>query len=340
MPSTFQPMSSPSPGGGPTQATRLVILGTGGTIAGTAADAGDNVGYTAGQRSVAELLASVPALAGVPVEAEQLAQVDSKDIDPTLWRRLALRVAHHLARDEVAGIVISHGTDTLEETAWLLQRLLAPAKPVVLVAAMRPATALAADGPQNLLDAVAVARTPGARGVVAVLAGRVHAAGRVRKQHSYRTDAFDSGDAGPLAVVEEGVLRRFAEWPEGDALGLDLLPAETVDEHDWPWVEIVTSHGGARGDGVRALVAAGVAGLVVAATGNGTLHQALAAALDEASAAGIPVWRSTRCAGGVVVGPDAGPAAAMSPWQARLELVLTLLAAANRQPAPIRPPSA
>ncbi len=302
----------------------LVILGTGGTIAGTAANANDNVGYTAAQRSVADLLASVPALAGTAIEAEQVAQLDSKDIDNSTWQRLAQRVALHLARPEVAGLVITHGTDTLEETAWLLQRVLAPAKPVVLVAAMRPATALMADGPQNLLDAVAVARTAGAQGVLALLAGRVHAAGAVRKVHTYRPDAFGSGDAGPLGVVEEGVLRRFHAWPKGTALGLAVL---APPHYTWPWVEIVTSHGGARPDAVRALLAAGVQGLVLAATGNGTLHQALAAALEEAGAAGVPVWRCTRCAGGVLVGADTGPAAAMSPWQARIELMLTLLAA-------------
>ena len=307
---------------------KLVILGTGGTIAGTAAQSGDNVGYTAAQRSIADLLTGVPALAAQAFETEQVAQLDSKDMDNASWQRLAQRVAHHLTRPEVAGIVISHGTDTLEETAWLLQRVLAPAKPVVLVASMRPATALAADGPQNLLDAVAVARTAGARGVLAVLAGRVHAAGRVRKVHTYRLDAFDSGDGGPLGVVEEGVLRRFADWPAGEALGIDLLAGDVVT---WPWVEIVTSHGGARPDAVRALLAAGVAGLVVATTGNGSVHQALQPALIEAATAGIPVWRATRCAGGVIVGAgagagaSAGPAAAMSPWQARLALLLFLL---------------
>ncbi len=301
----------------------VVVLGTGGTIAGAAVDAGDNVGYTAGQRSVAELLAAAPALAHQAIEAEQVAQLDSKDMDAATWQRLAQAVARHAARPEVAGIVITHGTDTLEETAWLLQRLLAPAKPVVLVAAMRPATSIAADGPQNLLDAVAVARTPGARGVVAVLAGRVHAADAVRKVHPYRPDAFSSGDAGPLGVVEEGVLRRFRDWPAGQPLGLGRI---ATDPAGWPWVEIVTSHAGARGDAVRALCAAGVQGLVVAATGNGAVHQALAAALQAAEAAGIPVWRTTRCGAGALVGADSGPAAAMSPWQARLELQLLLLA--------------
>ena len=307
----------------------LVILGTGGTIAGTAADAGDNVGYTAAQRSVADLLAdllvAVPGLAGLQIQAEQVAQIDSKDMDIATWQQLAQRAAAHLARPGVQGLVITHGTDTLEETAWLLQRVLAPTKPVVLVAAMRPATALMADGPQNLRDAVAVLRTPGAQGVVAVLAGRVHAAGRVRKVHTYRLDAFDSGDAGPLGVVEEGVLRRFQPWPDsGPALGLALL---AVPAAEWPWVEIVHSHAGAGPRAITALLAAGVQGLVLAATGNGTVHRALQPALDQATAAGVPVWRCTRCAGGVLVGADPGPAAAMSPWQARVELMLMLLAA-------------
>ena len=305
----------------------VVILGTGGTIAGVAADAGDNVGYVAAQRSLADLLAAVPALAtqgAQAIESEQIAQLDSKDMDVATWQRLAQAVARHLARPEVAGIVVSHGTDTLEETAWLLQRVLAPTKPVVLVAAMRPATSIAADGPQNLLDAVAVARTPGARGVVAVLAGRVHVAGAVRKVHPYRGDAFDSGDAGALGVVEEGVLRRFRDWPTGDPLGLAVIEADAAQ---WPWVEIVTSHAGARGDAVRALLGAGVQGLVVAATGNGAVHQALAAALLEAEASAVPVWRTTRCGGGALVGAVAGPAAQMSPWQARLELQLVLLGA-------------
>ena len=303
---------------------KIVILGTGGTIAGTATDPNDNVGYTAGQRKVADLLAAVPALVGADLEAEQVAQLDSKDMDYLTWQRLAQRVAHHVARPEVGGVVITHGTDTLEESAWFLHRVLAPAKPVVLVAAMRPATALAADGPQNLLDAVAVARTPGASGVLAVLAGRVHVAGDLRKVRPYRLDAFDSGDAGVLGVVEEGTLRRFRDWPTGSPLGLACVGSDTAR---WPWVEIVVSHAGVRGDAVRALCAAGVKGLVVAATGNGTIHQSLQVALDEALQSGIPVWRCTRCNGGVLVGADVGPAAAMSPWQARTELLLTLLAA-------------
>ncbi|CAM5797596.1 asparaginase [Rhizobacter fulvus] len=306
----------------------VVVLGTGGTIAGAASEATDNVGYVAAQRGVAQLLAAVPALAGAPIEAEQIAQLDSKDMTHAVWHALALRCAHHLARPEVAGIVITHGTDTLEETAWFLQRTLAPARPIVLAAAMRPATALQADGPQNLLDAVTVARTPGARGVTALLAGRLHAAADVRKVHPYRLDAFASGDAGPLGVVEEGVLGRFREWPCEPALvGAAQLPA---DAGAWPAVEIVTSHAGASGEIVAALCAAGTRGIVVAATGNGSVHERLERALAAAQDAGVSVWRSTRCLDGRIIdsGDTAFPSAgALTPTKARIELMLRLMAA-------------
>ncbi len=296
------------------------MLATGGTIAGTAASATDNIGYSAAQLGVAQLVAAVPALREVPLVTEQVAQLDSKDMAFEVWAALAARVAHHLAQPEIAGVVITHGTDTLEETAYLLQRLLAPAKPVVLAAAMRPATALLCDGPQNLLDAVTLAREPGARGVMAVLAGSVHSALDVRKVHSYRVDAFGSGDAGPLARIEEGQLRRLREWPAGTPLGLSTLAAGA-----WPWVEIVTSHAGARPDAVKALVAAGVRGLVVAGTGNGSLHHALEAALLDAQAAGVTVWRSTRCLDGPVQmkpGDRLPSAGTLTPVQARIELML------------------
>jgi L-asparaginase len=313
------------------KASTVVVLGTGGTIAGTAGDASDNVGYTAAQLGVLQLVHAVPALAGRPLETEQVAQVDSKDMDHATWHALALRCAHHLARADVAGLVVTHGTDTLEETAWFLQRVLAPAKPVAIAAAMRPATALLRDGPQNLLDAVTVAGWPGACGVVAVLAGRVHGARDVRKVHPYRVDAFGSGDAGPVAEVEEGALRLFRAWPHDDAaLAVDALPPA----EGWPRVEIVTSHAGATGDVVRALAADGAAGLVVAATGNGTLHHALEAALREARGRGVSVLRSTRCRDGRVVGnDDAWPSAGdLTPEKARVELLLKLLAADHGPP--------
>lgn len=320
-------------------ARRLVVLGTGGTIAGQAREAGDNVGYTSGQVGVHQLLegvqalaAHVPALSGWDLEAEQVAQVDSKDMGPTVWRALMVRVAHHLARPEVAGVVVTHGTDTLEETAWLLQAVLGPTKPVVLTCAMRPATALVPDGPQNLMDALCVAASPGARGVVAVCAGLVHQAHHVQKVHTYRLNAFDSGDAGPLGCVEEGRLRLWQDWPQSEAHG--PLLERLLSQVAWPRVEVIVSHAGADGALVRALLAAAGAGeplrgLVVAGTGNGTVHADLLDALHQAQAVGVVVWRGTRCAYGQVV---AGPhetlpdTAGLSPVKARLSLMLALLA--------------
>lgn len=303
----------------------IVILGTGGTIAGTAASARDNVGYTAAQLPISALVAAVPPLAGLPLEAEQVAQLDSKDMTHATWLALAQRVDAHLQRDDVAGVVVTHGTDTLEETAYFLHRVLGPTKPVVLTAAMRPATSLQADGPQNLLDAVTVAREPGARGVVAVVAGRVHAGADVRKVHGYRLDAFDSGDAGPLAVVEEGCLRCFRAWPADAGLGVQSLPPDTAT---WPRVDIVTSHAGADGAIVDALVAAGGRGIVVAGTGNGTVHAELGAALERARAADVLAVRATRCSDGPVMTTplSAWPAGhATGPVQARIDLMLRLM---------------
>jgi L-asparaginase len=305
----------------------VVLLGTGGTIAGTAAHATDSVGYRAAQLGVEALVAAVPALAAWPLECEQVAQVDSKDMDHALWLQLAQRVQAHLLRPEVRGAVITHGTDTLEETAYFLQRVLAPEKPVVMTAAMRPATSLQADGPQNLLDAVRLARELGARGVLAVLGGRVFAGAELRKQHSYRLDAFDAGDAGPLACIEEGRLRRWREWPDAQgAFGLGCLGRDSAL---WPRVAVVTSHAQAEADLIDALVAGGVQGIVVAGTGNGSVHRALIEALRRAQQRGVQVRRVSRCAYGGVVGEaaDALPALpTLSAVQARIELLLELLA--------------
>ena len=307
-------------------AQRVVVLGTGGTIAGTASRPGDHVGYTAAQLGIEQLVGAAPALAGVPLECEQVAQLDSKDMDHATWQLLAQRAAHHLARADVCGLVVTHGTDTMEETAYFLQRVLAPAKPVVLTGAMRPATALQPDGPQNLLDAVAVAREPGACGVVVVMAGTLHGAFDVRKAHTYRLDTFGSGDAGPIGYVEQGALRRLRAWPQGDALGLGAIAR---DPAAWPRVDIVTSHAGADGRIVDALVAAGVQGLVVAGTGNATVHHALEAALRRAQEAGVSVCRTTRCVSGAVVGDSVDKlprSTAASAVQARVEVLLALLA--------------
>jgi len=317
--------------------SKIVILGTGGTIAGTAAQAGDNIGYRAAQLGVDQLIRSVgtlsSALGAGDLVTEQVAQVDSKDMSFPVWRELALRCDHWLADPAVRGIVITHGTDTLEETAWFLQSVLQPRKPVVLTCAMRPATALVPDGPQNMLDAVTVALDPGAAGVVAVCAGVVHSARDVRKDHPYRLDAFSSGDAGPLGYVEENAVR----WLINDkkvpvpVVGWSSSAIRSIaSSMPWPRVEIVMNYAGASGAVVDGLVRDGVQGLVAAGTGNGTLHADLEAALIRAQAAGVKIVRATRCAQGRVV-PHSGDRIAdsngLSPVKARVTLMLALLGA-------------
>jgi L-asparaginase len=311
---------------------KIVILGTGGTIAGISAQAGDNIGYVAAQVGVQQLIAAVPGLeqaARGSLVAEQVAQLDSKDMDGEVWRVLALRCAHHLADPEVRGVVITHGTDTLEETAWFLHEVVdASAKPVVLTCAMRPATALAADGPQNLLDAVAVAAASGACGVLAVASGEIHTARRVQKVHPYRVHALSSGEAGPLGWVEEGGVRLAQNWPLSPTGGAQAAIKNIAVGASWPRVEIVISHAGATGSLADALVRDGVHGLVVACTGNGTIHHALEAALLRAQQAGVRVVRSTRCPEGQVL-PKPGDALpdseGLSPLKARISLMLDLL---------------
>lgn len=321
---------------------KVVMLGTGGTISGRAADGADNLGYTSGQVGIGALASVLPpALApGVCYVTEQVAQADSKDMGPSVWRELAARCAHFLAQRDVLGLVITHGTDTMEETAFFLHRVLAhagvQAKPVVLTGAMRPASALAPDGPQNMRDAVSVAVAPGACGVMVVMAGTVFAATDVQKVDPYRLQAFDAGDAGPLGYVEEGRARMVRPWPSVDAVPGDALRAVLEGSLPWPRVEIVTSHAGAGAWAIDAMLAHGgsvggsLRGLVIAGTGNGTVHQDLEAAALRARSLGVAVVRGTRCVRGRVLPtahdelPDSG---GLSPVKARIALQLQLLCA-------------
>ncbi|RZL03763.1 MAG: asparaginase [Rubrivivax sp.] len=310
----------------------VVVLGTGGTIAGTGAGP-DDVAYRAAQLSVAQLLHAVPGLSGVALETEQVAQVDSKDMDWPVWQVLAQHIRLALARPEVGAVVITHGTDTLEETAYLLHRLLDVHKPVVLTAAMRAATSAQADGPRNLRHAVRVAEhaaAQGQSGVVVVMGGVVWPGHAVRKSHSWHIDAFDGGGAEPLGrIADNGAIVDAAPWVPPGGAGWSCLDGARA-----PRVEIVTSHAGADGRVVEALLMhdapAGdaVKGLVVACTGHGTLHQGLTRALEKAEQQGIRVWRSSRVARGGVQARqgDHWPAAgSLTAAQARVALMLDLL---------------
>ena len=326
---------------------QIIVLGTGGTIAGKSSSATDNVDYVASEVGIETLLAAIPSLAdatgkasyaGCELVCEQVAQVDSKDMTFEVWRRLLARCTHWLAQPQVQGIVITHGTDTLEETAFFLHSVLDTVKPVVLTCAMRPSTAVAPDGPQNLLDALAVASSDQIKAVVAVCASTIHSAVDVQKVHNYKLDAFSSGDAGAIGYVKEGKLAIYRNIESNmpiagvniDSSAINIIANLT----QLPRVEIVLNHSGATGDIVLDLLAqrsaslvSKLAGIVVAATGNGTISLALERALQTAEAAGVVVWRSSRCAFGTLVGKadvqfsDSG---GLTPVKARIALMLHL----------------
>lgn len=322
--------------------SKLVILGMGGTIAGRADSQSQGVGYKAGQITVQSLLEAVPDLeqqALGPVQTQQIAQVDSKDMDWPVWRALLRACMQALEDADTRAVVITHGTDTLEETAWLLHSLLPATKPIVLTCAMRPATALLADGPQNLRDAVTVAASGGRSGVWVVAGGEVHAAAQVQKVHPYRLQAMRSVEGGPQALVEEGRVRWLVpDVPSSPAAPstVAMVPATMSSDllalDELPWVEVVFSGALARASGVDALVAAGVRGIVVAGTGNATVHEGMEAALQRARDKGVWIWRGTRCAEGLPVASGLGtnPAEAdlaqLPVAKARIAMMLALAA--------------
>jgi L-asparaginase len=324
---------------------KIVVLGTGGTIAGMAADAGDSLGYVSAQQGVGELLQGLPGLAQSPFEvlSEQVAQIDSKDMDFADWQRMLRRCTYWLGRDDVLGLVLTHGTDTLEETAFFLQSVLAVSKPVVLTCAMRPASSIGADGPQNLMDALSVAAHPGAHGVVAVCAGNIHGARDVQKVHTWRLDAFSSGDAGAIGQVIQGTLYLSRNWPQSQFAYSKVDLEKIANLTQWPRVEIVMSHAGASGATVDALVspdaalrlgAPPVQGLVVAGTGNGSLHHDLEAALIRAQARGVRIVRATRCCHGQVVttvNHEIPDSQGLSAVKARVAMMLELIAQAKEE---------
>ena len=290
---------------------KIVVLATGGTIAGWANAVDQPQNYQAGQISGADLLAGMR-LDGFDLVTEQVAQVDSKDMSFAIWQSLLRRLSHWLAKDDVQGVVITHGTDTVEETAYFLSAVMPSAKPIALTCAMLPANAPDADGPCNLQDALAWVASDAACGVSLVCAGQIHPGGAVQKTNSQSRNPFTSQE---LSLVETTL-----RWPS-----LTQLLGTT----SWPRVVLIHNHSGADGRDVRAMMAQDPPdGFVVAGTGNGTVHQDLEAALVDAQAQGASVLRASRCAWGGVqtrAGDVFAHAGGLTAVQARVALILHLL---------------
>lgn len=314
---------------------KIVVLGTGGTIAGVSVSANEGLAYKAAQRGIDDLLEVAlghqpnwpKALLDCQFDSEQVAQLDSKDMDFETWIHLAQRCEHWLSKSDVAGLVITHGTDTLEETAYFLSQVLSSAKPIVLTCAMRPANFKDADGPQNLRDALLVASTPNRLGVCLVAAGEIHHSQYVQKVHPTRLNAFDSGETGLAGRVHNDQIQWLDTFniPKTSAkLSVPQLPPEA----QWPWVEIVMNHVNASTQHIDALVQAGVKGLVVAGTGNGSVSTKLKASLELAQKAGVEVRLATRCNQGSVVPTENhifDATGGLSPVKTRVALLLDMV---------------
>ena len=267
----------------------LWVLGTGGTIAGRASDL--PAGYTPGQVAVADLVQAA-APPGVVCHAEQVAQIGSHDMTWALWGQLASRVAELAAAGVARGVVITHGTDTMEETATYLHamlRAMAVRLPVVLTGAMHPADSDTPDGPDNLRAALQAA-THLAGGVWVVMGGALWRGDSVRKAHPRSVHAFDGGEHAALDPNQSKALQAVT-WQPG--------PAWLTLPTDWqarpaPWVGLITTAAQAQPREVLSWLQAGVQGLVLAATGNGTCHASLEPALQQAEREGVPVWLASR----------------------------------------------
>ncbi len=309
---------------------RIRLLATGGTIAG--AQTGGSRGYQAAAFSIDALIGAVPQLATLArLEVEQVAALGSQDMDEAVWLKLAARTEVALANPAIAAVVITHGTDTMEETGYFLNLVVRHSKPVVLVGAMRPATEISADGPMNLYNAVAVAAHPdtGGRGVLVVANDEIHFAREVSKTNTTQVGTFKATHRGLAGLVHAGRLHLYAPPVRRHTTASEFdVTAATV----LPRVDIVYAHAGMGPELIEAAVKAGARGLVVAGVGDGNLNAAALGACAAAARAGVVVVRASRTGGGVVernieVNDDAlGFVAAdeLNPQKARVLLMLAL----------------
>src|SRR5437899_4168860 len=284
----------------PGKLANVMILATGGTIAGSGATSTTTVGYTAATVGVARLIEAVPELkAAANVKGEQVFQIASENMNNDYWLKLAKHVNALLAQDDVDGIVITHGTDTIEETSYFLNLVVKSKKPVVIVGAMRPSTAISADGPVNLYNATILAGSKEAvgKGVLVVLNDQINGAREVTKTNTANTDTFRSWELGFLGYMQDNrphfyrqSTRKHTADTEFDVSKLDSLPP----------VDIVYGYANMNRTPLDALVAAGDKGIVHAGVGDGSLASQVKPALIEARKKGVIIVRSSRVGNGIV----------------------------------------
>ena len=275
----------------------IVILATGGTIAGSA-ESQTSVGYTSGAVTVDALIQAVPTLKNIArISGEQISSIGSQDMSDEIWLKLAKRINVILAADTVDGIVITHGTDTMEETAYFLQLTVKSTKPVVLTGSMRPSTALSADGPLNIYNAVAVAGDPAARGhgVLVAVNDDIHSGREITKTNTTDVQTFDSPQYGLVGTTLygkqtffRGPYRKHTAGSEFSIEGMNALPR----------VDVLYAHSDMSADLIDAAVKLGAKGIVMAGVGDGNMTGKALEALERAAKAGVVCVRSTRLPSG------------------------------------------
>jgi L-asparaginase len=274
---------------------RVVVLATGGTIASMY---DPDIGALRAALSGEEIVQAVPGLAEVArVEVEQIATVGSRDMTPEIWVRLSRRVNELLASPDVTGVVVTHGTDTLEETAYFLDLTVTSDKPVVMVGAQRAPVYFDSDGSRNMLDAVRVAISPEAvgMGTTVVMNGRIEAAREVTKTSTLNVETFQTREFGSLGVADLGAVRFYRAPLRRQTIP---VPPDAV----LPRVEIVSMYAGADGRVIDALLDTGeLDGLVIAGLGLAHIPEAAMASVHRVREAGIPVVLSTRVQSGRIL---------------------------------------
>lgn len=278
----------------------VVILATGGTIAETGAEKTTVVGYSTNKVAIERLVDAVPEMRKVAnISGEQVYQIDSSDMDVDHWLNLAKKVNAALAQPDVAGVVVTHGTDTMEETAYFLNLTVKSRKPVVLTGSMRPSTAHSADGPLNLYNAVSVAASPNAvgKGVLVVMNDHILGARDVTKTNTFTVDTFKAPELGSLGYIQGGrtefyhvSTRKNTADTEFDVTNLTALPR----------VDIAYSYAEVTPSALNAFVGAGSKGVVYAGVGDGSVSTRMLPALVAAHGKGVTIVRSSRVGQGIV----------------------------------------
>src|SRR4029079_17912110 len=282
------------------QLPKVIILATGGTIAGAGASS-DRAGYEAGKIPIDQLIGGIPTVKKIAdISGEQISSVGSQDMTIDIWKKLAVRINEIIAKKEADAIVVTHGTDTQEETAYFLDLVIPSDKPVVITGSMRPATAISADGPKNLYDAITVAINPKTkgRGVLVSFNEGIYDGREVMKMSTTKTNAFGSPNTGAVGQAYDG---RVEYYLSSDRERNPKKPIVLTQDTKLPRVDIVYMYADAPSDQIDLLVSKKVDGIVIAGVGNGNFNKAFTEGVKKAVAAGIIVCRASRTPSGRVV---------------------------------------